>query len=123
MCLLRDGDKVAEQEGHVTAYLEAPVEPPVLLLLATALAGLVLVLLARRTASLGLVVASTLIAFAAAGGLAGKVLIDAGVPVSQVVEPSEDSAQFDSEALWERLREQDWRGARVRGAGAGCGAS
>ena len=43
-----------------------------------------------------------------------RALIDAGVPVSQVVEPSEDSAQFDSEALWERLREQDWRDAQVR---------
>ncbi|MFM9915499.1 MAG: uroporphyrinogen-III synthase [Rhizobacter sp.] len=42
-----------------------------------------------------------------------RALLDAGVPVSLIVEPSPDSAQFDSEALWERLRDRDWRGAPV----------
>jgi uroporphyrinogen-III synthase len=41
-------------------------------------------------------------------------LLDAGVPASQIVEPAPDSAQFDSEALWERLRDQDWQGVPVR---------
>lgn len=43
-----------------------------------------------------------------------RALLDAGVPASQIVEPAPDSAQFDSEALWERLRDQDWREAPVR---------
>lgn len=43
-----------------------------------------------------------------------RALRDAGVPASQIVEPAPDSAQFDSEALWERLRDQDWREAPVR---------
>lgn len=37
----------------------------------------------------------------------------AGVPASQIVEPAPDSAQFDSEALWQTLRHQDWRDAAV----------
>ncbi|HZN86996.1 MAG TPA: uroporphyrinogen-III synthase [Burkholderiales bacterium] len=36
-----------------------------------------------------------------------------GVPPSSIVEPHEDSAQFDSEALWQRLERDDWRGAHV----------
>lgn len=40
-------------------------------------------------------------------------LLDAGVPSSLIVEPAADSAQFDSESLWERLRDQDWRAAPV----------
>jgi uroporphyrinogen-III synthase len=43
-----------------------------------------------------------------------RALLDNGVPAQLIVEPAPDSAQFDSEALWERLREQDWRGAPVR---------
>lgn len=43
-----------------------------------------------------------------------RALLEAGVPASQIVEPAPDSAQFDSEALWERLRDQDWREAPVR---------
>ena len=37
----------------------------------------------------------------------------AGVPANQVIEPAADSAQFDSEALWLRLRERDWKGCTV----------
>jgi uroporphyrinogen-III synthase len=36
-----------------------------------------------------------------------------GVPAAQIVEPAQDAAQFDSEALWAQLRGQDWRGAEV----------
>ncbi len=43
-----------------------------------------------------------------------RALLDAGIAISQIVEPAADSAQFDSEALWERLRQQDWQGAPVR---------
>jgi uroporphyrinogen-III synthase len=38
----------------------------------------------------------------------------AGVPESQLIEPPADAAQFDSEALWQRLRGlRDWRGSGV----------
>jgi uroporphyrinogen-III synthase len=37
----------------------------------------------------------------------------AGVPPAQIVEPPHDAAQFDSEALWQRLRERAWAQARV----------
>lgn len=43
-----------------------------------------------------------------------RALRQAGVPAWQIVEPAPDSAQFDSESLWERLRDQDWHGAPVR---------
>jgi uroporphyrinogen-III synthase len=36
-----------------------------------------------------------------------------GVPEACVVEPPEDAPQFDSEALWVRLQDRDWRGVRV----------
>jgi uroporphyrinogen-III synthase len=36
-----------------------------------------------------------------------------GVPGSWIVEPAADSAQFDSEALWQRLAHEDWTGAGV----------
>jgi len=36
-----------------------------------------------------------------------------GWGVAQVVEPAADSAQFDSEALWQQLREREWAGRRV----------
>lgn len=42
-----------------------------------------------------------------------RALQEAGIALSQIVEPAPDSAQFDSEALWQRLRAQDWRGATV----------
>lgn len=37
-----------------------------------------------------------------------------GVPPAAIVAPADDAAQFDSEALWARLRERrDWRGTAV----------
>ena len=41
-------------------------------------------------------------------------LRDAGVPLSQIARPAPDSPQFDSEALWQTLRHQDWQGAVVQ---------
>lgn len=43
-----------------------------------------------------------------------RALREAGVPTSQIVEPASDSPQFDSEALWQVLRRQNWQGAAVR---------
>ena len=43
-----------------------------------------------------------------------RALRDAGVPLPQIVEPAPDSPQFDSEALWQTLRHQDWQGAAVQ---------
>jgi uroporphyrinogen-III synthase len=40
-------------------------------------------------------------------------LIQAGVPLDCIVEPAADAAQFDSEALWQRLADLPWAGARV----------
>lgn len=37
----------------------------------------------------------------------------AGVPANAIVAPPDDAPQFDSEALWQRLRHQDWRGRPV----------
>ena len=54
------------------------------------------------------------------GQPASSPLRRAGVPVDCVVEPAADSPSFDSEAVWLRLREGDWRGASaliVRGDG------
>lgn len=42
-----------------------------------------------------------------------RVLAGLGVPAAAIVEPAEDAPQFDSESLWARLRQQDWRGRRV----------
>lgn len=42
-----------------------------------------------------------------------QMLLRCGVPAEQVVEPAADAAQFDSEALWARLRDLDWQGRRV----------
>jgi len=36
-----------------------------------------------------------------------------GVPGQAIVEPAADAAQFDSESLWQVLRERDWAGASV----------
>ena len=36
-----------------------------------------------------------------------------GVPAACIVEPAADAEQFDSESLWQQLREHDWRGASV----------
>lgn len=57
---------------------------------------------------------------AAPGPGSAAALRRAGVPVDCVVEPVADSTSFDSEAVWLRLRESDWRGASaliVRGDG------
>ena len=51
---------------------------------------------------------------AAPGPGTTRALQDAGVPISQIVEPAPDSTQFDSEALWQVLRLQDWQGATVQ---------
>jgi uroporphyrinogen-III synthase len=37
----------------------------------------------------------------------------AGVPAEAIAAPAADAAQFDSRALWNELREHDWRGARA----------
>ena len=42
-----------------------------------------------------------------------QTLLRLGVPLASVVEPSADSGQFDSEALWQQLRSHDWDGAAV----------
>lgn len=42
-----------------------------------------------------------------------RALRDAGVPPSQIVEPADDAAQFDSEALWQQLHKQTWQSQRV----------
>ncbi|MEP7296609.1 MAG: uroporphyrinogen-III synthase [Burkholderiales bacterium] len=42
-----------------------------------------------------------------------RALVALGLPVMQIVEPAPDSPQFDSEALWLRLRHRDWRGEAV----------
>jgi len=47
------------------------------------------------------------------GGGTAEALRDAGVPAAAIVAPAADAAQFDSEALWDRLRGRDWRGAGV----------
>ena len=49
-----------------------------------------------------------------------RALVAHGVPPERIIEPAADSAQFDSESLWERMSGMDWRGARaliVRGDG------
>lgn len=51
-----------------------------------------------------------------------QVLLTQGLAAAQVIEPASDSAQFDSEALWQQLSQRDWRGADVlivRGEGGG----
>ncbi len=54
---------------------------------------------------------------AAPGPGSAEALRQAGLPAAQVVEPASDSASFDSEAVWLRLRERgrerDWHGASV----------
>lgn len=49
-----------------------------------------------------------------------QALLGLGVPAQAIVEPAADAPQFDSEALWQRLRERDWTGVHalvVRGDG------
>jgi uroporphyrinogen-III synthase len=40
-------------------------------------------------------------------------LVALGVPKAQIVEPAFDTEQFDSESLWSRLSEREWRNANV----------
>lgn len=42
-----------------------------------------------------------------------QALCDAGVPLANIVEPPREPAQYDSEALWQRLRERSWSGVQV----------
>ena len=53
------------------------------------------------------------IAAGAPGSGTADALRGAGVPLAAIVTPAADAAQFDSESLWARLHERDWRGARV----------
>jgi uroporphyrinogen-III synthase len=53
------------------------------------------------------------VAAGAPGPGTAEALLRAGCPAAAVVSPAVDAAQFDSEALWERLRGRDWNGARV----------
>ena len=49
-----------------------------------------------------------------------RALLAAGVPAGAIAEPPADAPQFDSESLWQRLREHEWAGASalfVRGEG------
>jgi uroporphyrinogen-III synthase len=50
---------------------------------------------------------------AAPGPGTAAALRTAGVDPAAVIEPAEDAAQLDSEALWQRLAGRDWRGASV----------
>lgn len=62
---------------------------------------------------------ATLLAAAPGPGTA-EVLQRRGVPAHQIVQPAADAPQFDSESLWLRLGERDWRHRRaliVRGDG------
>ncbi|MEP7282261.1 MAG: uroporphyrinogen-III synthase [Rubrivivax sp.] len=50
---------------------------------------------------------------AAPGPGTAHALRQAGVPAGAVVEPAADATSLDSEAVWERLQHDDWRGRRV----------
>lgn len=50
---------------------------------------------------------------AATGPGTAAALRDAGVPTASIDQPATEARQFDSEALWQRLAGQDWRGRRV----------
>jgi len=50
---------------------------------------------------------------AAVGPGTAQWLRDHGVPAGAVLEPGADAAQFDSEALWQQLKDEDWAGATV----------
>jgi uroporphyrinogen-III synthase len=53
------------------------------------------------------------VAAGAPGPGTAEALRRAGCPDAAIVSPSLGATQFDSEALWERLRGGDWRSARV----------
>lgn len=50
---------------------------------------------------------------AATGPGTAAALSEAGVPGSAILQPPADSSRFDSEALWARLQQEDWRGRDV----------
>jgi uroporphyrinogen-III synthase len=50
---------------------------------------------------------------AAPGPGSADTLQTAGVPATQLLQPAPDAAQFDSEALWQRLQTEAWAGRRV----------
>ena len=50
---------------------------------------------------------------AAPGPGTGDALVAAGLAPQQIVMPSADATQFDSEALWARIHGRDWHGAQV----------
>ena len=51
--------------------------------------------------------------FMAPGPGTAAALLAAGVPSGQIDTPPLDADQFDSEALWKRVGQRDWRGCRV----------
>ena len=51
--------------------------------------------------------------FMAPGPGTAAALLAAGVPGGQIDTPPLDADQFDSEALWKRVGQRDWRGRRV----------
>ena len=51
--------------------------------------------------------------FMAPGPGTAQVLAAQGVPTAQIDTPPADAAQFDSEALWQVIRQRDWAGIRV----------
>ena len=51
--------------------------------------------------------------FMAPGPGTAAALLAAGVPSGQIDTPPLDADQFDSEALWKRVGQRDWRGRRV----------
>jgi uroporphyrinogen-III synthase len=53
------------------------------------------------------------VAAGAPGPGTADALLRAGCPAAAVVSPAVEATQFDSEALWERLRGRDWSAARV----------
>jgi uroporphyrinogen-III synthase len=50
---------------------------------------------------------------AAPGPGTAEALSAAGIAEAAIVAPASDAPQFDSESLWARLQERDWRGASV----------
>lgn len=50
---------------------------------------------------------------ATVGPGSSRELREAGVPAAQVLEPAAESVSFDSESLWQELKQRDWQGTRV----------
>ena len=50
---------------------------------------------------------------AAVGPGTAQWLREHGVPAEAVLEPAADAAQFDSESLWQQLKDEEWAGATV----------